>query len=86
MKDAADLAAKAEAGLVAAYGINEKQQRYSRIGEIKANTIAALTAAEGGLSFTGHSRIDDAVAAALGGRGAGAGRSRGRTRGCRASR
>ena len=48
----AAVAAKAEAGLVAAYGITEKQQRYTRIGEIKAATVAALTAEESGLAFS----------------------------------
>jgi polyribonucleotide nucleotidyltransferase len=40
------VAAKAEAGLVEAYQITEKQQRYAKVGAIKTETVAALTAGD----------------------------------------
>ena len=40
------VAAKAEAGLVEAYQITEKQQRYAKVGSIKTETVAALTAGD----------------------------------------
>ncbi len=40
------VAAKARQALAQAYTITEKQQRYARIGEIKAETVAALSAGE----------------------------------------
>jgi polyribonucleotide nucleotidyltransferase len=44
LRDAA--ARQAEAALIEAYRITEKQQRYGRIAEIKAQAVAALTAGE----------------------------------------
>ena len=40
------VAAKAREALAQAYTITEKQQRYARIGQIKAETVAALSAGE----------------------------------------
>jgi len=40
------VAARAEAAVVAAYLITDKQQRYSRMGEIKSEATTALTAGE----------------------------------------
>ena len=44
---AAAVAGKARDALAQAYTITEKQQRYTRVGEIKRETIAALTEGEG---------------------------------------
>ncbi len=43
----AAVAQRARASLAQAYTITEKQQRYARVGEIKAETIAALSGGEG---------------------------------------
>ena len=40
------VAAKAEAALVEAYQVTEKQQRYAKVGAIKTETVAALTAGD----------------------------------------